>query len=43
MLVDFILSFAQVIYKNVKPQFMEFGPYIYRESDIYSNLSYADL
>lgn len=32
-----------MIYKNVKPEFMEFGPYIYRESDTYSNLTYEPL
>ena len=32
-----------VIYKNVKPDFMEFGPYIYRESDTYSDLDYRNL
>jgi len=33
----------QVVYKNLKPQFMEFGPYIYRESDTYSDLVYEGL
>ena len=32
-----------VTYKNAKPEFMEFGPYVYRESDTYSDLVYQDL
>lgn len=32
-----------VTYKNAKPEFMEFGPYIYRESDTYSDLVWKDL
>ncbi len=32
-----------VTYKNVKPEFMEFGPYVYRESDIYNDLDYSTL
>ena len=33
----------QVVYSNKKPEFMEFGPYIYRESDIYDDLVYSGL
>ena len=33
----------EVTYKNAKPEFMEFGPYIYRETDTYSDLVYQDL
>lgn len=29
-----------VVYKNEKPEFQEFGPYVYRESDTYSDLDY---
>jgi hypothetical protein len=30
-----------VVYKAAKPAFKEFGPYIYRESDTYSDLQYS--
>jgi hypothetical protein len=32
-----------VIYKNQKPEFMEFGPYVYREYDNYDDLNYTSL
>jgi hypothetical protein len=32
-----------VTYKNAKPEFMEYGPYIYREFDNYTELVYEDL
>ena len=32
-----------VTYRNHKPEFKEFGPYIYRESDTYTELVYQDL
>ena len=31
-----------VIYSNVKPQFEEFGPFVYKESDDYSALNYSN-
>ena len=31
-----------VIYSNAKPQFQEFGPYVYRETDNYTDKAYAD-
>jgi len=30
-----------VVYKNVMPSFMEFGPYIYQESDSYKDLTWT--
>jgi hypothetical protein len=33
----------QVVYRNVKPQFMEYGPYVYREGDNYTDLVWGDL
>jgi hypothetical protein len=33
----------KVIYTGAKPEFTEFGPYTYRESDTYSNLTYESL
>ena len=32
-----------VTYKNAKPEFMEYGPYTYREFDTYNDLVYKDL
>ena len=32
-----------VTYKNAKPEFQEFGPYVYREYDEYNNLNYTSL
>ena len=32
-----------VTYKNAKPEFMEYGPYKYREFDTYNELVYTDL
>ena len=32
-----------VTYKNAKPEFMEYGPYKYREHDTYNELVYTDL
>ena len=32
-----------VVYTGAKPEFQEFGPYTYRESDTYSNLTYEGL
>lgn len=32
-----------VVYKNAKPEFMEYGPYVYREYDNYTDLVYNDL
>lgn len=29
-----------VVYQNAKPEYQEFGPYVYRESDTYSDLDY---
>ena len=37
------MNFWQVIYTNEKPRYQEFGPYIYRESDTYSDLNYTKL
>ena len=31
-----------VIYSNVKPQFQEFGPFVYKETDDYTDLSYSN-
>ena len=33
----------EVTYKNAKPEFMEYGPYIYREFDTYNDLVYENL
>ena len=33
----------EVTYKNAKPEFMEFGPYVYREFDNYNDLIYDNL
>ena len=33
----------EVVYKNEKPEFMEYGPYTYREYDTYSDVAYEDL
>lgn len=32
-----------MIYKNAKPEFQEFGPYIYQEYDAFNNLTYSRL
>jgi len=32
-----------VTYTNAKPEFMEFGPYVYRESDSYDDLVYGTM
>ena len=32
-----------VVYKGAKPEFMEFGPYTYREWDSYTDVSWKDL
>ena len=32
-----------VIYRSKKPEFMEFGPYVYREFDNYDDLNYTGL
>ena len=29
-----------VIYKNAKPKFQEFGPFVYREMENYTDLEY---
>ena len=33
----------EVVYTNAKAEFQEFGPFIYRESDTYTNLDYSNL
>lgn len=33
----------EVTYMNAKPEFMEFGPYVYREFDDYNGATYSDL
>lgn len=32
-----------VVYKNAEPEFMEYGPYVYREFDNYDDLDYKRL
>ena len=32
-----------MLYKGAKPEFTEFGPYVYRERDDYSNLTYGEM
>ena len=32
-----------VVYKNAKPEFMEYGPYVYREYDNYTDIEYGNL
>ena len=32
----------EVIYSNSKPQFQEMGPFVYKESNEYENLTYSD-
>lgn len=32
-----------VLYRGAKPEFTEFGPYIYRENDDYTNLEYGEM
>ena len=34
-------NMMDVIYTNAKPQFQEFGPYVYRETSDYKDLVYA--
>ena len=31
-----------VIYSNAQPKFKEFGPFVYKESDTYANLTYTE-
>ena len=31
-----------VIYAAAKPEFQEFGAYVYRETDTYDNVSYSN-
>ena len=33
----------EVTYQNAKPEFMEYGPYTYREFDTYNDVAYDDL
>jgi len=33
-------NFEDVVFKDAAPEFMEFGPYIYREYDTYDNLTW---
>ena len=35
-------NMMDVIYTNAKPQFQEFGPYVYREASDYTDLVYKD-
>lgn len=38
-----VTNFDDVVFRNAKPEFMEFGPYIYQEYDTYDNLTYTQL
>ena len=38
-----VLNPKDVTYRNAKPEFLEHGPYIYREYDYYNDLVYKDL
>jgi len=38
-----VTNFDDVVFRNAKPELMEFGPYIYREYDDYDNLTYTQL
>ena len=33
----------EVIYSNAKPQFQEFGPFVYKEADSYTDLQSSSL
>lgn len=40
---SFYYIFLQVLFKNAKPEYMEFGPYIYQETDTLDDLVWTKL